>query len=478
MSASSFIIRFADAAVQPKNPERSTDSIVCRIIGTVPMKYLLPLFQHNALDPNPRSARVNRVTEEILRSLERTPELFHNKTKGVLIGSADYEPLQRNRYRVSFADSEVEGVLDGGHNMLAIGLHMLASIMEESHLRQIKSWDDLLNVWPDYEKELNKVKDDFDILVPIEILVPAGVEDEDIEAFNSALIEICAARNNNATLPREAAANKKGFYDEIRKQVPDELSDRVEWRPNTWEDEDEKRPVKVRDLIALAWIPLNLLHQEKSLPLDVSVSPQNIYRNKGECSKLFDNLMGHRAVTKKANGSKYKLIHPGVRSAFKVLSDLPELYDLIYEEFPEAYNSHSRRFRANPIVKLYDPEGRKAARASGKDISGFTATLPRTPFLRREINAPSSSKPCSYPEGLIVPLIYGLQGLMEVRNGKVQWAIDDPAEFVSNVLREIAGPYQLVLDMAKWDPQKIAKNPASHEFAVQQFRSALRSHTY
>jgi hypothetical protein len=64
---------------------------------------------------------------------------------------------------------------------------------------------------------------------------------------------------------------------------------------------------------------------------------------------------------------------------------------------------------------------------------------------------------------------------MEVVNGKVRWAVDDSRAFVRKVLPEIAGQYALVLELGKWDPQKIAKAPESHEFAVQQFRTALRS---
>jgi hypothetical protein len=63
---------------------------------------------------------------------------------------------------------------------------------------------------------------------------------------------------------------------------------------------------------------------------------------------------------------------------------------------------------------------------------------------------------------------------MEVRKGKVRWAVEDPSQFVSESLPTIARAYQLVLEMAKWDPQKIAKAPESHEFAVQQFRVAQR----
>jgi len=140
-----------------------------------------------------------------------------------------------------------------------------------------------------------------------------------------------------------------------------------------------------------------------------------------------------------------------------------------------ATDASVKRFRANPIVKMYDPDARQVALSAGKDVSGFTATRPLTPFLRRPVHAKSGSKRCSYPEGLIVPLVYGLQGFMEVHRGKVRWAVDDLCSFVRDALPMIARAYQLVLEMAKWDPQKIAKNPASHEFAVRQFRGELCS---
>ncbi len=145
---------------------------------------------------------------------------------------------------------------------------------------------------------------------------------------------------------------------------------------------------------------------------------------------------------------------------------MPDLLDQIYEEFPEAYNSNGYRFGSKPIVKLYAPERRKVAKAGGKDVSGYTTTQPRTPFMRRPVHY-------NYPDGLIIPLVYGLKGLMEVKNGRVVWVVDNPSKFVKRNLKSIAGSYALALDMGKWDPQKISKNPASHEFAVNEFRRAL-----
>ena len=219
MSRKSFIIRFADACIQPKEDTDNLSS-VCRVVGTVEMKHLIPLFQESALDPNPRSARVNRVTSDVLRSLETTPELFVNKSKGVLLGTSDYEALQRNRFRVSFRNPQVEGILDGGHNMLAIGLFMLKMLMDEREIKRIKSWDDLIKIWPEYEKELESRAEDLTVLIPVEMLVPARKDEDTIDAFHSALVDICSARNNNVQLPNEAAANKKGFFDELKEQVP------------------------------------------------------------------------------------------------------------------------------------------------------------------------------------------------------------------------------------------------------------------
>jgi len=262
-------------------------------------------------------------------------------------------------------------------------------------------------------------------------------------------------------------SNKQGFYDAIKEAVPRDFAARVEWKPNSWEDEDEKRPVRVRDLVALAWVPLNALNDAGALPKDISVSPQNTYRNKGECSLRFEELMAFDKVTRQLQGARRELHHAGVASAFKLLADLPQLYDQIYEEFPDAYNGNKkRRFAANTIVKIYDPARRKAAKAAGKDASGYIATEPTTPFFRRGTR-------CGYPEGLIVPVIYGLKGLMVVEDGKVRWAVRDPSQFVTRNLERIAEAYQLVMNLAHWDPQKISKDPNSYEFAVREFQNAL-----
>ncbi len=463
------VIRFANVATQPsdKATEFENDTPIKRLIGFVQAKNLFPLFDNAGLAANPRSSRRNSVVEDILSTLATSSSLFRYKSKGILVGTANYEPLQRNRFRLVFNEPTIEGILDGGHNMLAIGLFVLKEFMEDTDWRKIKSWDEMKFEWDARREEIERVKDLFDFLVPLELLVPSGESENHLDAFLMPLLEVCEARNNNAQLPLEAKSNKQGFYDAIKASVSDEFAARVEWKPNSWEDDDEKRPIKVRDLVSLSWIPLNVLNEADDLPMDLSVTPQNTYRNKGECSKRFEELMSNNDVTVQKHGPQRELKHRGVESAFKVLADIPKLYDKIYAEFPKAYNGNGkRRFASNPIVKIYDPETRKNALAAGKDVQGYTTVQPSTPFFREPVKD-------NYPIGLIYPLIYGLKGLMTIKDGLVTWAVEDPAAFVERYLDRIADSYQLVLNMAKWDPQKISKDPNSYEFCVREFRNAL-----
>jgi hypothetical protein len=467
------IIRFALVAEQPnmRDEERlsaisAENSIagIKRYTGFVRGRDLYPLFDHVSLEANPRAAKTGAVTDAIIGSLQTSPELFPFKSKGILLGTSNYEPLQRNRFELHFEDPASEGVLDGGHNMLAIGLHMLSEVVEEREISRVSLWEEMKELWEENRQELESVREQFDFLVPVELLVPSDPNDQSaVQKFEMSVLDICAARNNNAQLTQETKSNKLGFYNEIRERLDPEIAKRVEWKSNEWES-SEARPIKVRDLLALCWIPLNKANEAKLLPLDISVTPQNIYRNKGECSKQFDKLMLNPEISEPRDGPIHELINDTVASCFDILADLPKLYDKLYEGFPEAYNSNNYRFGSNSIVKIYDPVKREAA----KDKTAYVSVQPKTPFLNRPVKH-------RYPDGLIMPLVYGLKGLMQIEGNRVTWATN-PYKFIDMYFREIAGAYRLVLDMARFDPQKLSKNQASHEFAVGEFEKALIKH--
>jgi len=470
-TSSKLIVRFALVAEQPSARDEDrlganagADQAIAgikRYVGFVRGRDLFPLFDHLSLEANPRAAKTGAVVRDIIESLEKTPELFPFKSKGILLGTADYEPLQRNRFELRINDPDSEGVLDGGHNMLAIGIHMLSSVLDRKALSKITLWEDMKDAWEENRQLIEGHKDAFEFLVPVELIVPSDAENTDVvQQFEMSVLEICAARNNNAQLTQETKSNKRGFYSDIKERLDKELADRIEWKSNEW-DSNETRPIKVRDLLALAWIPLNKANEDGLLPLDISVTPQNIYRNKGECSKQFDKLMEHRDVSEAKDGPIHELINDVVASAFDILADLPKLYDKIYEEFPSAYNANGYRFGSSNIVKIYDPQ----KRSNAKDKSGFILTQPTTHFYAKEVYY-------RYPDGLIMPLVYGLKGLIAVEHGRLAWATN-PYKFLDKHLEDIAGAYRLVLDMARFDPQKLAKNQASHEFAVGEFEKAL-----
>jgi hypothetical protein len=248
------IIRFEQAAEQADGPIR-------RIVGFVPAKNMLSLFDDATLDANPRSAKANAVVSDIIGSVRDTPEIFQFKTKGILLGTSDYAELDRKRYELHFNDPAYEGLLDGGHNMLALGIFLLSHVMDEKEIKKLKLWEDFKAAWAVNRDAVYTERDKFEFKVPVELLVPSNPEDEGVVSeFRLALIDICAARNNNAQLTTEAKANQRGFYEEIRKRMPKYLADRVEWKTNEW-DGDASRPIKIRDVVALAWVPLTVLNE-------------------------------------------------------------------------------------------------------------------------------------------------------------------------------------------------------------------------
>src|SRR5690554_118182 len=111
--------------------EQTTGNIL-RVTGLVKVRNLIPLIDTVDLEANPRSSKVGPVTDAIGDSLEATPETFPFKTKGILVGASAYEQRERSRYSLTFDDPDIEGILDGGHNTLAIGIYILKLALGDS----------------------------------------------------------------------------------------------------------------------------------------------------------------------------------------------------------------------------------------------------------------------------------------------------------------------------------------------------------
>ena len=178
---------------------------------------------------------------------------------------------------------------------------------------------------------------------------------------------------------------------------------------------------------------------ENNSPLNFVVPPQNLYSNKGDASTLFDKLMEHPDVSKQNNAPQYEMHSTTVGSAFDVLAALPALYDKIFVEMGDAYNKAT----GGKFGKI------KAVRIP-KRGSAYS------PFTHRESEY-------GVPDGFVLPVLYGLKAIMEIKNGKVQW-LTNPEAFLDRHMKALVGAFKMPMEMAGFDPQKVAKNQNSYAF--------------
>jgi len=79
----------------------------------------------------------------------------------------------------------------------------------------------------------------------------------------------------------------------------------------------------------------------------------------------------------------------------------------------------------------------------------------------------------AYPDGLIMPLVYGLRALMEKdANGHVRWK-EDPFQFLDEHLEAIVKKYRVILDAFRADPQKVGKNEGSYDLVLDAFETEV-----
>lgn len=444
----SIIIRIYDASVQPYGLKK--------LVGSTNLASFIDLIEVADLEANPRAAKKSNVTDDIEESLETEGEIFHFMSKGVLIGASKVESLDRDRYRLTFEDPQLEGILDGGHNTLAIGRFILSKILEDGSdvIRSVKRWEDLKQKWADFNDEISAGKKDLpEIRVPIEIVYPGDGENAE-EYFQDKILRINAARNNNAQLTEETKAAKQGKYDEIKNALDPILVNEIEWKSNAG------GRIKSRDIVALSLIPLSKL---PGLPTSqVADIPTVIFAQKGQCVALFNRLLDVEGVAAPIKGQILEIRHAGVKSALRLMRDLPELYDLIYELMPGAYNEISPGFGRISCVRQY--AGEEKYRENKKK---YLPKKAKTKFYQKEVDY-------DYPEGFIYPIVFGLTALMEYdpKTKQVQWKTD-PRVFVRKNLGKVMQSYYSMIQGQGYDPAKVGKTKGAYSLVVTLFEGAF-----
>ncbi len=439
--------------------EQEIDHIV-RVMGMVRIKNFIDILEVVDLDANPRSARVGSVTDAIAESIEKTPDIFPLKTKGILLASAKYTRRDRGRYEISVVEPRLEGILDGGHNSLEIGRLLLrVAGVNEKDIRGAKNWLAFRDLWNAQSEALRALKTrvkaqqdvapELDVLVPVELIVPSEPEDPiAVDAFNDSLIAICSARNNNVQLRIEAKANQAGYFDYLKEVLQKDVSQNVEWKTN------EGGKIKVGDIVALAWVPLGVVEElpKDSEEREVSAPvPQNLYRSKGDCVSRFERLMSSQEVFPPGQTAKVPA-SISVKSALDVAVKMPQLFDYIYANVPGLYNSEA--------------SGKWGRITANKKMNQNSKIQHVTPFTGTNVE-------WRVPEGFIWPYVYGLRALLEVDGETVRWKVD-PADFLKKHLAEIVPQISLFMAPLDYDPQKFGKSIEVYRLAQNVFESVLR----
>ena len=453
------------AIIKIENPSLRVLNNIRRITGFVKVRGLIDIITNLNLDANPRNAKKSPVTKDIIETIRETPELYPFKSKGILIGASECVELERNRYSLSFKNLKLEGILDGGHNTLAIALYLLEeSILlsnnpkfiaeKQKELNRVKTWDEMKKFWGKMIRSVSNLKqkesDALDALVPVELLVPDTDSEENIHDFLTSILLICAARNNNVQLRDETLANQDGVFDSLKeileRQIPD-VYDKVSWKTNQLGDID------IRFLISLVWIPLGvaLKHLDGKGTL-TSIKPlpgTTAYSSKSEAVKRYRELIKAKDISEKVTGgdkNTWVVRNSYIKSALEMVPTVLKVYDYVYENFQDAYNKNDGKFGRIEAVKNESKQRRNFI----------------TPFGRKNIEGPEKMVP---PAGYMMPVVYGLRELVKVdeESETLSWAVD-PMKFFGEIsnLTKIVGSFMGNMRDVGFDPQRVGKGDSPY----------------
>lgn len=420
------------------NVSEQVQGSVRRIIGFVMAKSLVKIFNtENNLTPNPRVAKRGPITKSIIETIETDKENFPFMTKGVLIGTSSFEKLNDHAYQLNF-EEEYEGIIDGGHNTLALGLYFLSRVedLPAKKMNKASNWHTFSELWQEYKERVNdlivsddpQIIDDLNFVVPVEILVPAKDSEDERRNFKQSLTQISMARNRSVQLKSEALAYRDGLYDYLKEQLESKGLSDIEWKMN------EGGAIKSRELIALSTIVLS-----KALPLtdeEGEIKPLALtapYNSKQSCVDHFNRILESHDVSHEIEeGFRKKIFNERVMSALRLAADIPRVYDHIYAEFPNAINANKKAFGSWATVK-HDDEGYK------------------TKFYGHQTKY-------SYPDGYIYPLLSLLGNLVEEDEaGLLHWS-EDPVDFFEENLTKKADQYANFIEMLAKNPQIVGKS--------------------
>lgn len=430
-----------------------------RIYGLVKVRQLVELIGVVDLDSNPRNSRAGSITADIVESLERFPETFPLMSKGILLSTTNFRRAERDRYQLKFDDKNIEGVLDGGHNLLAVGLYVLGEALSEAAISEKIGtrvvFSDFKRLFKQYFAEIDAYLRDpknsrvVDGFVPLELILPLSNDDADLVAFRDHLPLIQQARNNNAQLKNQTLADHAGIFEELKSAIEPKLRDLIEWKTN------DGGVVDVRDLVALTWIVLPELDFDVRDKGEKRISPpavQQLYSSKATVLNRYIEFMESPDVGTIPRGDKYELKNEKVRDALKLAATLPNLFEAVSEMVEQIFNNSSPRSKFADLTVVVASNKRK------DPVHKFS----RTPA------------PLIVPDGFVWPVVAGFRSLIERDNdGNLSWG-KDPVLFLRDHWEELSDSYFTILDGGQYDPQKVGKSKMSYDLFYSKIEAIYR----
>ena len=396
-----------------------------KIISSISPATLIRLVKFADNKINPRTASVNAITTSIYETLDKSPELFWYKTKGILIATKECQLLDRNRIKLSFDQPAYEGIMDGGHNTFAIARFIIDKLFGI----KFKKWDECKNYWnknfDDIIKKFKEVENEprFQFSIPVEILYPNDSVGS-LEDYYDAIAEICSARNNNIQLKETAKGNQVGCYDYLKEHLSRYS---IIWKTG------DTGSIKSEDVIAMADIPLYFLQVEGLLPEEGirKFNRVNLYSQKGQCISFFNEIIKNPKFSIEEKG-KFILKSDLIKSALKMTEDIMKLFDQLYINFPALYNKNNGSF--GRIVEVKNKKSKVRFKTINKDCD------------------------YTYPDGYIYPLISGIIKFMiyDDATNTIQWRINPSSkEFKVENLNIMK--YTGWIKQLDYNPQKVGK---------------------
>lgn len=407
---------------------------------------------------NPRAATVNSITKAIDETLTNSPELFWYKTKGLFIATQSLSYKERNRVELSFDEPTYEGIMDGGHNAFAIARFIARNLFDNV---SFKTWEGCKDFWRDNYDEIfarfEEVKDTpvFKFSIPVEIIFPSR-EEGALDQYYDVINEICTARNNNIQLPAASKSSHEGCYDYLFSKLGDKGYD-IEWK------EGEGGKIDLRDITAMACIPLYFLQKKNLLPEGLNKYNRiSAYSQKGQCVSFFREVMCHDEISRKDQGKR--ILESGlIKSALDMTEDIIKMFDKLYIKFPALYNSNNGSFGSITSVNV---KGKKKG------------LQPYDPFNRSKTLFGTTTQMCdwTYPDGFIYPLVSGLIQLMQYdeSTNTIGWKVNPLGDNFNLEALPLSLYVKSIKEMG-YDPQKVGKKDLFYDLADMAFDAYLRS---